>query len=212
MRAAVAVLIVVLLPTVAFAQAKPAPAKGGQPAAPPPPAPPAAAGSAAVPAGAAPVSPAPAPPAAVAQPPQSAGAAAPQPGAAATAQTAPPPIPAENFKYDPDGRRDPFLSLVDTGTTQNDKNAKKGDGVGAFALSEVSVRGIIQSKGRLLAMAETPDGKTYLIHAGDKLADGVVKSVTSEGLVFIQDINDPLSVQKQREVRKLLRTLEDAKE
>ena len=45
-----------------------------------------------------------------------------------------------------------------------------------------------------------------------KLADGIVKNVTSEGLVFIQDINDPLSVQKQREVRKLLRSLEDAKE
>jgi hypothetical protein len=28
----------------------------------------------------------------------------------------------------------------------------------------------------------------------------------------VQDINDPLSVQKQREVRKLLRSLEDAKE
>jgi type IV pilus assembly protein PilP len=209
MRAAVAVLIVVLLPTVAFAQAKPAPAKGGQPAAPPPPAPSAAAGSAAVPAGAAPVSGTPAPPAGAAPPPQSAGAQA--PGAAAAPQTPAAPLPPENFKYEPDGRRDPFLSLVESGT-QNDKTAKKGEGVGAFTLSEVSVRGIIQSKGRLLAMAETPDGKTYLIHAGEKLADGVVKSVTSEGLVFIQDINDPLSVQKQREVRKLLRTLEDAKE
>jgi Tfp pilus assembly protein PilP len=211
MRAAVAVLIVVLLPTVAFAQAKPAPAKGGQPAAPPPPAPPAAAGSAAVPAGAAPVSGATAPPAGAAQPPQPAGTPAPAPGAPAAPQSPAPPLPPENFKYDPDGRRDPFLSLVDTGT-QNDKTVKKGEGVGAFTLAEVSVRGIIQSKGRLLAMAETPDGKTYLIHAGEKLADGVVKSVTSEGLVFIQDINDPLSVQKQREVRKLLRSLEDAKE
>ena len=47
---------------------------------------------------------------------------------------------------------------------------------------------------------------------GDKLADGVVKTVTPQGLVVLQDISDPLSAQKQREVRKLLRSLEDAKE
>jgi Tfp pilus assembly protein PilP len=193
MRAVAAVLIVVLLPVAAFAQAKPAPA------APPPPAPPAAAGSAAAPAGAA----------------AAAGAAAPQPGAPPAA--APPagaptlPLPPENFTYQPDGRRDPFLSLVGGGG-QTESHGKKGEGLGGFTLAEVSVRGIVQSKGRLLAMAETPDGKTYLIHAGDKLADGVVKTVMSDGLVFIQDINDPLSVQKQREVRKLLRSLEDAKE
>jgi type IV pilus assembly protein PilP len=155
------------------------------PAAPPPPAPPAAAGSAAAPAGAA--------------------------AAAGAAQTPAPPLPPENFNYQPDGRRDPFLSLIGAGAP-TDSHGKKGDGVSAFALADISVRGVVQSKGRLLAMAETPDGKTYLVHPGDKLADGVVKAVTPEGLVFIQDINDPLSVQKQREVRKLLRSLEDAKE
>jgi hypothetical protein len=30
-------------------------------------------------------------------------------------------------------------------------------------------------------------------------------------LVIVQDINDPLSIERQREVRKLLRSLEDAK-
>jgi Tfp pilus assembly protein PilP len=190
MRAVAAVLIVVLLPAAAFAQAKGAPVKTGQPAAPPPSAPAAAAGSAAVPAGAAPATAAVAPPAGT-----------PKPSA--------PPLP-ENFAYQPDGRRDPFLSLLGAGA-QTEPKGGRGEGAASFTLAEISVRGIVLSKGRLLAMAETPDGKTYLIHAGDKLADGVVKNVTSEGLVFIQDINDPLSVQKQREVRKLLRSLEDAK-
>jgi Tfp pilus assembly protein PilP len=193
MRAVTAALIVALLPAAAFAQAKAAPVKTGQPAAPPPSASPAAAGSAAAPAGAAP-----------------AAAAAVPPAGAATTQT--PPLPPEDFNYQPDGRRDPFLSLLGAAGTQADRGKKGGDGASSFTLAEISVRGIVQSKGRMLAMAETPDGKTYLIHAGDKLADGVVKNVTAEGLVFIQDINDPLSVQKQREVRKLLRSLEDAKE
>jgi len=36
--------------------------------------------------------------------------------------------------------------------------------------------------------------------------------VIAQGLIVIQEVNDPLSLVKQREVRKLLRTLEDGKE
>jgi hypothetical protein len=36
--------------------------------------------------------------------------------------------------------------------------------------------------------------------------------VTPQGLIVIQEVNDPLSLVKQREVRKLLRSLEDGKE
>ena len=79
-------------------------------------------------------------------------------------------------------------------------------------VGEISVRGVMQSRAALVAMIQGPDNRTYLIHQGDKLADGVVKSVTPQGLVVVQNISDPLSVQKQREVRKLLRSLEDAKE
>jgi len=79
-------------------------------------------------------------------------------------------------------------------------------------VGEISVRGVLQSRKSFVAMIKGPDNKTYLIHQGDKLADGVVKTVTPQGLVVLQDISDPLSAQKQREVRKLLRSLEDAKE
>jgi hypothetical protein len=36
--------------------------------------------------------------------------------------------------------------------------------------------------------------------------------VIPEGLVIVQDVTDPLSLVKQREVRRLLRSLEAAKE
>jgi Tfp pilus assembly protein PilP len=74
------------------------------------------------------------------------------------------------------------------------------------------VRGVLQSRGSLIAMVQGPDNKTHVVRAGDKLRDGTVKSVNSDGLLIIQTINDPLSLQKQREVRRLLRTLEDVKE
>jgi Tfp pilus assembly protein PilP len=118
----------------------------------------------------------------------------------------------EEYSYKPDGRRDPFLGLGAAAGTDMRAPARHGDGIGAFSVSEISVRGVMQSRSSLVAMIKGPDNKTYLIHQGDKLADGVVKTVTPQGLVVLQDISDPLSAQKQREVRKLLRSLEDAKE
>ena len=66
--------------------------------------------------------------------------------------------------------------------------------------------------GSLIAMIQGPDNKTYLVHQGDKLLDGTIKTITPQGLIVIQEVNDPLSLVKQREIRKLLRSLEDAKE
>ena len=80
-----------------------------------------------------------------------------------------------------------------------------------MTVGEISVRGIMQSHGKLVAMVMGPDNKTYIVHQGDKLADGSIRLITPQGLVVDQEINDPLSVVKQREIRKLLRGLEDAK-
>jgi Tfp pilus assembly protein PilP len=118
---------------------------------------------------------------------------------------------AETYTYQTEGRRDPFVSLVGTGTEPR-VTSKRGDGAAGMTLAEISVRGIVQSRGELVAMVQGPDNKTYIVHQGDKLADGTIKTITPQGLVVIQEVNDPLSLVKQREVRKLLRSLEDAKE
>jgi Tfp pilus assembly protein PilP len=120
----------------------------------------------------------------------------------------------EEYLYKADGRRDPFIGLMAAAGSNAvaASTVKRADGPAAFLVGEISVRGIMQSRTSLIAMIKGPDNKTYLIHQGDKLADGVVKTVTPQGLVVLQDISDPLSAQKQREVRKLLRSLEDAKE
>lgn len=117
----------------------------------------------------------------------------------------------EGYSYRAEGRRDPFLSLVGAGSEPR-TGAKRAEGASSFSVGEISVRGIMQSRNTLVAMVQGPDNKTYLVHQGDKFADGVVKTVTPQGLVVLQEISDPLSIQKQREVRKLLRSLEDAKE
>ena len=136
------------------------------------------------------------------------GAAA-QPPAAATPAATPP--AQEAYTYRAEGRRDPFLNLVGTGT-EGKLMSRKGEGPTGLTVAEITVRGVMQSRGSLVAMIQGPDNKTYIVHQGDKLLDGTIKSVTPQGLVVVQEVNDPLSLIKMREVRKLLRSIEDAKE
>jgi Tfp pilus assembly protein PilP len=116
----------------------------------------------------------------------------------------------ERESYRAEGRRDPFLSLIGTGTALQSAS-KRPEGPAGLATAEISVRGVMQSGGVLLAMVQSPDNKTYVIHTGDKLFDGIVKTITPQGLIVTQDVTDPLAGKKQREIRKLLRSLEDAK-
>ncbi len=137
--------------------------------------------------------------------------------AIATAQTpAPPqstpppavstaPAPPPNYQYAPEGRRDPFLSLINRGTDARGQITKRVDGVAGLQTAELVVRGMVQSRGTWVAMVAGPDGKAYTVRAGDRLADGVIRAVTAQAVVILQEVNDPLSLEKQREVRKFLR-------
>src|SRR4030095_42074 len=98
-----------------------------------------------------------------------------------------------------------------TGGGDTRATSRRSDGVTGLTVSEISVRGILQSRGALVAMVQGPDNKTYILHQGDRLLHGSIKSITAQGLVLIQDVNDPLSLVKQREVSKLLRSLEGVK-
>jgi hypothetical protein len=131
--------------------------------------------------------------------------------AAPAADTAPKPAaPPDNYTYDPAGRRDPFTNLIGVGSDAR-TTSRKGEGASGLAVAEISVRGVIQSRSGLLAMVAGPDNRTYIVHQGDRLLDGSIKTITTQGLIIEQEVNDPLSVVKQREVRRLMRGFEDAK-
>ena len=157
----------------------------------------------------------PAAPAPAAQtPPAAQGSAQPAQGtppAGAPAAAQPPAAQPEPYTYNPEGRRDPFTSLIGTGGTETRNTGRRGEGPAGMSVADVSVRGVLQSRGALVAMIQGPDNKTYIVHQGDKLLDGVIKTITPQGLVIIQEVNDPLSLVKQREVSKLLRSLEVVK-
>jgi Tfp pilus assembly protein PilP len=132
---------------------------------------------------------------------------------AATAQTpaqAPPAV--ENFSYNPEGRRDPFVSLTSRGSDQSSARAgQELEGAAGLSADEISVRGIVATGDGYVAMVQGPNGKTFVVHQSDKLLDGTVKSITAQAIVILQDVSDPLSAVKQKEVRKLLHGLEEGK-
>ena len=125
------------------------------------------------------------------------------------------PTPPANFEYSPQGRRDPFLSLVDRGddnrTSKNATTVKRAEGVPGMLTAELVIRGILQTRGSWVAMVAGADKKVYTVRAGDKLADGVIRQITANSVVILQEVNDPLSLEKQREVRKFLRGGDEVK-
>jgi Tfp pilus assembly protein PilP len=115
------------------------------------------------------------------------------------------------YSYEGQGRRDPFTNLLNTGAV-DPRTTTRGEGAAGLMVNEIVVRAVVEGRAKTVALIQGPDGRSYNIHPGDKLMDGTVTSITPQGLVIMQVVNDPLSTAKQREVRKLSRSLEEAKQ
>jgi Tfp pilus assembly protein PilP len=133
------------------------------------------------------------------QAPAASASAKPAPAAAAAQPPAPP-----AYTYDPQGRRDPFLTLLSRGEEQR-AGAGKSGGLPGLTIGDVTVKGIVRDRSGFIAMIQGPDTKTFIIRTGEKLMDGTVKAITADTVVFSQDVKDPLSTVKQKEVRKTVR-------
>jgi Tfp pilus assembly protein PilP len=135
---------------------------------------------------------------------------APQPAPAAPPVAAP--VEPQGFTYNPEGRRDPFVSLLRRGAdTQRTPGEMRPAGIAGLETAEVTVKGIMQSRSGYVALVQGTDLKTYIVRSGDRLLDGTIQSITADAMVILQQVDDPLSVEKQREVRKLLRQTEEVK-
>ena len=130
-----------------------------------------------------------------------------KPGAPAAPPKQPLPVVDPAYVYEPSGRRDPFISLIGRGDDQR-PTAVRPAGLSGLLIGEVTVKGVVRDRNGFLAMLRAPDNKTYTARVGDKLFDGTVKSINQEKVIFSQDVNDPLSLVKQREVPKPVRQAE----
>ncbi len=150
----------------------------------------------------------------IATPPSAAGTAAAQAPANdaakdAAGETKPTALEPQGFTYNPDGRRDPFVSLLRRGVDSGQKTRLAG--LAGLGTAEVSLRGVVASQGAFVGIVQGVDAKTYIVRTGDKLSDGSIRSITADSMVILQQVNDPLSLEKVHEVRKVLRQTEEGK-
>jgi hypothetical protein len=168
------------------------------------------------PAPAGPVAPAPASPAEAAPTAPAAG--------GAQADVSRPPLDVEmetgGYSYNSQGRRDPFVSLQRPVAADRGPKTRK-PGMEGFLIQEVALKGIVRTKGGGLGSAKQPgfiavvlgaDGKSYFVTTGQRLYDGAIVAVDAMTVTFRQEVTDPLSPVKTREVRKSLNALEEARQ
>ena len=122
------------------------------------------------------------------------------------------PLEPQGFDYNPEGRRDPFVSLMRRGTdATRSAPGTRGPGLGGLETGEVTLRGTVQSGDGYLAILAGADNRTYIVRVGDRLLDGTIRSITANAMVILQQVSDPLSLNTQQEVRKTIRQADEAK-
>lgn len=137
----------------------------------------------------------------------------PQAQVAATPRQDPasPALQPRGYTYDPDGRRDPFISLVRRTTEATGTSATlRPAGLAGMSTGDIALRGIVRGAGGWVAVAKGTDNKTYYIRVGDRLYDGVVRAIEFDALYVVQEVAEPLSPVKRREIRKPLRPTREA--
>ena len=146
------------------------------------------------------------------------------PASPAAPDAARPPLDVEletgGFAYNSQGRRDPFVSLQRPVAADRGPKTRK-PGMEGFLIQEIALKGIVKTAGGGLGVAQKPgfialflgaDGKSYTVTTGQRLYDGVITAVDATSVTFRQEVTDPLSPVKTREVRKSLYASEEARQ
>jgi len=111
--------------------------------------------------------------------------------------------------YADGGRRDPFVSLIvpkaAPNVSANSRPKPAVAGLAGLAVSDAVVKGLIKSGTTFIALLQGPDGRTYMARRQDRLQDGVVTRIESDGVVFTERAADATGIVHSRDVRKPLR-------
>lgn len=110
----------------------------------------------------------------------------------------------EGYTYDPQGRRDPFVSPLRR-TELEKRPEERPPGIPGLLIDEIDLRGIFLLDGNYVAQIQTTDKrKSYLLRPGDHLYDGEVVGIDRNEVIFKQMVNNPERIKPFREVVKKL--------
>jgi len=117
----------------------------------------------------------------------------------------------DGYTYKPEGRRDPFMNLQKSIASRQD--TVRPVGVAGFSINEVHLRGIVKDSVQgFIALLLGPDGKTWFCKIGQRLYNGSITSIDAATVTFREEVTDPLSPVKTREVKKTLYPSEEARQ
>jgi type IV pilus assembly protein PilP len=118
--------------------------------------------------------------------------------------------PVSAHSYDPSGRRDPFVPVLQQfGLGPIDPALPPLQRVG---LTEISLIAVVWGAYGNAAMVQTPDGNGYTVRRGTRIGpnNGVVSAVTDKGIVVQERFTDVYGSKQEREYVKLLHPKEGA--
>jgi hypothetical protein len=113
------------------------------------------------------------------------------------------------YSYRARGRRDPFVSLNRPVAAGDDFGRPAG--IEGFLIQELTLTGIVELQEGFVTMFLGPDNKSYFVRLGQRVYDGEVVALDMHSVTFRQEVTDPLSTVRTRDVVKSLYPSEEAR-
>ena len=105
--------------------------------------------------------------------------------------------PAQEWSYEPRGRRDPFLAPARSG----EPSRCEGNGRRGLSVAEVALRGVVTSARGRVAFLVAPDGRSAFVAAGERLCDGEVLRIEADAVVLGQRREAAPTLETRRSLR-----------
>ena len=115
-----------------------------------------------------------------------------------------------SYAYTAQGRRDPFVSLLKP--VSESGPGKRRPGMEGFLFQEVALKGIVMDSKGFTSMLTGPNGTSYFCKVGQRLFDGVITAIDASTVTFRQEVTDPLSSVRSRDVKKTLYPSEEGRQ
>jgi type IV pilus assembly protein PilP len=130
--------------------------------------------------------------------------------ASAKVQQEEPKVEKEVYIYDPKGRRDPFLSLVQVAKPRTER--KKGASpIENYDVDEIKIIAIAWDSQQYYALITLPDNKSYTIRRGMTLGlnNGKVAEITKDTMLISEQVKDYKGQTKTKDTTLRLRKEEE---
>jgi hypothetical protein len=104
----------------------------------------------------------------------------------------------------PQGRRDPFITLVGKQTGGGGPVVNLPPGKGGLQVSTLILQGIVSGPNGMIAVVANPQKSVYFLHVGDELFDGRVDKIEIGSVLFHEVGKDAFGKPVEREVTRKL--------